>query len=217
MRVPPIRLHCFAVRGGVVYFTFAGSLGGNTTRAVAIATASATTFRAPAHTEHPSNNHAPAPFILVCIAVALAPLVLSQKQKQSPAVLAKLCACSGALIAEMPYATMVPRGESTTGDPGRTGDNGGGGGSGGRAGVEESLGDLLRALARLAMDVASEPSARIAGASFAAAAARRSHRLVSAARISMLWWYRQQRHRGFCTTAYRCRFVENRNHGASLT
>eukprot|EP00752_Nemacystus_decipiens_P015738 g14050.t1 len=72
-------------------------------------------------------------------------------REKSPAVLAKLCACSGALVAEMPYAAVVPRGGS-----------GGGSCPGGRAGVEESLGDLLRALARLAMDVAAEPSARIA-------------------------------------------------------
>lgn len=78
-----------------------------------------------------------------------------EKTKQSPAVLAKLCACSGALMAEMPYAAMVPRGRSSGTD---------GSGPGGRAGVEESLGDLLRALAGLAMDVAAEPSARIAGA-----------------------------------------------------
>lgn len=86
---------------------------------------------------------------------------------QSPAVLAKLCSCSGALIAEMPYAAVVPRGGSSTGEPrrpGGTGGGGGGGGPGGRAGVEESLGNLLRALARLTMDVAAEPSARIAGA-----------------------------------------------------
>eukprot|EP00903_Cladosiphon_okamuranus_P013629 g12693.t1 len=84
-------------------------------------------------------------------------------REKSPAVVAKLCACSGALTAEMPYATVELRGGSTTGDPERAGGTGGGGGgSGGRAGVEESLGDLLRALARLAMDVAAEPRARIA-------------------------------------------------------
>lgn len=88
-------------------------------------------------------------------------------------MLAKLCACSGALIAEMPYAAMVPRGGSNARGPRRTGGTGGGGGGqGGRAGVEESLGDLLRALARLMMDVAAEPSARIAGACFAAVTAR---------------------------------------------
>lgn len=68
-------------------------------------------------------------------------------------MVAKLCACSGALIAEMPYAAVLPRGVGVAGDDGD-----------GRAGAEGSLGELLRALAVLATDVAGEPSARIAGA-----------------------------------------------------
>lgn len=113
----------------------------------------------------------------LCMLRAALLICAFEKTKQSPAVLAKLCACSGALIAEMPYATvMVPRGAGNARDPRRTGGTGGtggggGGGPGGRAGVEESLGDLLRALAGLAMDIVAEPSARIAGACYTAEAA----------------------------------------------
>lgn len=146
-------------------------------------------------------------------------LVLSKNTKQSPAVLAKLCACSGALIADMPYAAMVPRGGSGARVPRRTG--GGTGGEsrpGGRAGVEESLGDLLRALARLAMDVAAEPSARIAGACLASTSsgrqlcyATRSDRSFSAASCAVFVFLfflvatPMEVAAYVCTTARRCR------------
>ncbi|CAN0144766.1 unnamed protein product, partial [Ectocarpus fasciculatus] len=94
-------------------------------------------------------------------------LVLCLAQEKSPAVVAKLCSCTGALIAEMPYATA----QAGAGAPPRPPSRGGGsssarrgcrrGGGGDSGGVEESLGDLLRALARLMVDVAAEPSARI--------------------------------------------------------
>ncbi|CBJ28390.1 hypothetical protein Esi_0104_0093 [Ectocarpus siliculosus] len=100
-------------------------------------------------------------------------LVLCLAQEKSPAVVAKLCSCTGALIAEMPYATSQaasgapphppPRGGGSSSGARRGSRRGGGGGnSGGGGGVEESLGDLLRELARLMVDVAAEPSARIA-------------------------------------------------------
>ncbi|CAN0321606.1 unnamed protein product [Pylaiella littoralis] len=83
-------------------------------------------------------------------------LVSCLAREKSPAVVAKLCACAGALIVEMPYAAAVSWEWSTTGDSRRTG------GPGGRAGVEESLRVLLRALARLMVNVTAEPIARIA-------------------------------------------------------
>lgn len=58
----------------------------------------------------------------------------------------------------MPYAIAAPREGS-----GAARDSRRGGESRGRPGVEESLGDLLRALASLMVDVTAEPSARIAG------------------------------------------------------
>ncbi|CAN0473348.1 unnamed protein product, partial [Ectocarpus sp. 12 AP-2014] len=100
-------------------------------------------------------------------------LVLCLAQEKSPAVVAKLCSCTGALIAEMPYATSQatsgappqppPRGGGSSSSARRGSRRGGGrGNSGGGGGVEESLGDLLRELARLMVDVAAEPSARVA-------------------------------------------------------
>ncbi|CAM9169386.1 unnamed protein product [Ectocarpus sp. 13 AM-2016] len=100
-------------------------------------------------------------------------LVLCLAQEKSPAVVTKLCSCTGALIAEMPYATSQaasgappqppPRGGGSSSSARRGSRRGGGGwNSGGGGGVEDSLGDLLRELARLMVDVAGEPSARIA-------------------------------------------------------
>ena len=142
--------------------------GNNSPRPEAKAVPLASTFRVLycAPLQSPSSR----PFFLAGVVAVIRSARAFENPEQSPAVLAKLCACSGALIAEMPYAAMVPRGGGTAGDPGRSGGSGGGA-AGGRVGVEESLGDLLRALARLAMDVAAEPSARIAGGWFAAAAA----------------------------------------------
>lgn len=75
-------------------------------------------------------------------------------------MVAKLCACAGALISELPYEAL-PGAATRMGAAGnRRGSNDGGS----RDEFEGSLGALMAALAKLMMEGLEEPSVRIGGA-----------------------------------------------------
>lgn len=85
---------------------------------------------------------------------------------KSPAVMARLCACAAALIAELPYAAAIPSKaaaasaaeECTREDNYKSNLVGSG-----RIRLEESLEELLAGLAGVMMDGGAELGARIAG------------------------------------------------------